>query len=152
MDVTLLYETLLRGIIAYVVLIAYVRVSGARTLAKMHAFDFVVTISLGSLLAATVLSQGTPLWQGLVAMALLVALQWTVARLSHASGRFNKVVGNASIRLFADGRFDEDALRRARVTRDEVESAARMAGHGDLSRVRAVWLETSGSLSVVDKD
>jgi uncharacterized membrane protein YcaP (DUF421 family) len=38
--------------LAYAALIAILRMSGKRTLAKMNAFDVVVTVSIGSLLAS----------------------------------------------------------------------------------------------------
>ena len=53
----------------------------------------------------------------------------------------------------ADPRWDRDgflhALRRERVTREEVLQAARTQSHADLSGVAAVVLETDGSLSVL---
>ena len=46
------------GVCAYAALVVMLRVSGKRTLSKMNAFDFVVTVALGSTLA-TVLSRKT---------------------------------------------------------------------------------------------
>ena len=43
-----LLRTLVIGVLAYVILILFLRISGKRTLAKMNAFDFVVTVALGS--------------------------------------------------------------------------------------------------------
>ena len=39
-----LLRTLVVGTLAYVALIAFLRVSGKRTLSKMNTFDFVVTV------------------------------------------------------------------------------------------------------------
>ncbi len=39
---------LIVGVLAYAALIIFLRVSGKRTLSKWNAFDFVVTIALGS--------------------------------------------------------------------------------------------------------
>ncbi len=41
--------------LAYLALVGLVRASGKRTLAKMNAFDLVVTVALGSCLATIVL-------------------------------------------------------------------------------------------------
>jgi len=55
------------------------RVSGKRTLAKLNAFDFVVTVALGSTLA-TILLNSTVSWaEGAVALAVLAGLQFLVA-------------------------------------------------------------------------
>ena len=47
-----LARSLIIGVLAYVFLIGCLRWSGKRTLSKMNAFDFIVTISLGSVPAA----------------------------------------------------------------------------------------------------
>jgi uncharacterized membrane protein YcaP (DUF421 family) len=44
------------GILAYTGLVLLLRISGKRTLSKMNAFDFVVTVALGSTLATILLS------------------------------------------------------------------------------------------------
>jgi hypothetical protein len=44
------------GSAAYTALIVLLRVSGKRTLAKLNAFDFIVTVTLGSTLATVLLS------------------------------------------------------------------------------------------------
>ena len=51
---------------------ALLRVSGKRTLAKLNAFDLVVTVALGSTLATVLLSQSVALADGLLGFALLV--------------------------------------------------------------------------------
>jgi len=150
-DWTLLFATLGRGVLAYAVVVLYIRLSGNRTLAKMRAFDFVVTIALGTLLASTIVTNTTPLWQGLAAIGLLILLQYVVARLGVASPAFNRLVTNESIRVRDERGYDEKAMRRARVTRDEVEAAIRRAGLPDASLVKEVWLEVNGDLSVVKR-
>ena len=41
-----LLRTLVVGVLAYVVLVGFLRLSGKRTLSKMNAFDLVVTVAL----------------------------------------------------------------------------------------------------------
>lgn len=54
--------------------------------------------------------------------------------------------------LFFRGEFLSAALRRARVTEDEIQAAVRAAGLHDLEAAEAVVLETDGSFSVVQRD
>jgi uncharacterized membrane protein YcaP (DUF421 family) len=46
-----LLRVLVVGTLAYAGLVVFVRISGKRTLSKMNAFDFVVTVAMGSTLA-----------------------------------------------------------------------------------------------------
>jgi uncharacterized membrane protein YcaP (DUF421 family) len=58
-DWAALGRVLLVGTAAYVSLVAILRISGKRTLTKFNAFDFVVTVALGSTLATVLLSKST---------------------------------------------------------------------------------------------
>ena len=136
------------GLAAYVGLIALLRVSGKRTLAKLNAFDFVVTVALGSTLATVLLSKDVPLVDGLVALALLVGLQFGVAWLNVRSARFRSLVKNEPAILMSRGEFQDRALSRERVAREEVMAAVRGAGVSDWREVTVV-LETDGTLSVL---
>ncbi|HET6399285.1 MAG TPA: YetF domain-containing protein [Candidatus Thermoplasmatota archaeon] len=149
MDWEPLARVLLRGVIAYAAILAYIRLSGNRTLAKLRAFDFVVTIALGTMLASTIVDRSLPLLHGLAALALLILLQYVVARLSTHSRLLRNLVTNDAVLLYRDGKWQEDAMRRARVTRDEVEGAMRQAGHGSPDTADAAWLEVNGAISVV---
>jgi hypothetical protein len=62
----------------YAAVVVATRVAGPRSLAQMSAFDFVATIAVGSIVASVGLGS-VPLVDGLVAVALLFALQFGVA-------------------------------------------------------------------------
>ena len=147
------FEPLLRalivGTLAYLGLIVFLRVSGKRTLSKWNAFDFVVTVAFGSMLATLLLSAETPLAEGLFALALLIALQAVITFLSSRSRRFQRLVTARPTLLLYRGRPLEDALRRERVTLAEVQAAVRSNGHVALEEIEAVVLETDGSFSVM---
>ena len=68
-----LASTLIVGVLGYVFLVGCLRWSGKRTLSKMNAFDLIVTVSLGSVLASLLLSKSVALAEGVVALSLLVA-------------------------------------------------------------------------------
>ncbi|MEW5928600.1 MAG: YetF domain-containing protein [Gemmatimonadota bacterium] len=147
-----LLRVLLVGTAAYVALVGMLRVSGKRTLAKMNAFDLVVTVALGSTLATVLLSKEVALAEGLLAFATLIALQFGVAWLSVRSRRVQELVKSEPALLFFEGRYLDGALRRERVAREEVRSAIRAGGIASLEDVAAVVLETDGTFSVVRAD
>lgn len=137
------------GLITYPCLIAVLRLSGKRTLAKMNAFDLVVTVAIGSTLATILLSGDVALTEGLVALALLVLLQLSVTWLSIRSRTVRRLLKSEPSMLLRDGVMLHDAMRAQRVTDGEIRQAVRSQGIGDLSDVAAVVLETDGSFSVV---
>ena len=49
-----LFRVVVVGTLAYAALMVILRTSGKRTLAKLNAFDFIVTVALGSTLGPVV--------------------------------------------------------------------------------------------------
>lgn len=142
-------RTALAGVIAYAALVVFLRISGKRTLAKLNAFDFVVTIAIGSTLASVLTSKSLALADGIVALGLLIALQYVVASLIMHSDAFRRLVKSRPTAVFTKGEYDESAMHKQRVTRDEILMAIRRAGIHDLDEVYMVVLETDGSINVL---
>jgi uncharacterized membrane protein YcaP (DUF421 family) len=146
-----LLRVIIVGVLAFAVLIFMLRTSGKRTLSKMNAFDLVVTVALGSTFATVLLSDGVPLFEGILALALLIYLQFAITWLSVRSARFRTLIKSEPTLLVHDSRYLEAALRRQRVTHDEIGAALRASGKTDLSEVGSVVMETDGSMTVVPR-
>ena len=142
-------RVLLVGSLAYVALVLLLRVSGKRTLTKLNAFDLVVTVALGSTLATVLLSNSVALAEGVLALGLLILLQYVIAWLSVRSPGFQRLIKAEPTLLLHRGRFLEGAMKAERITREEILAALRASGAAEVSGVAAVVLETDGTLSVI---
>lgn len=136
------------GALAYLALLLLLRVSGKRTLAKLNAFDFVVTVALGSILATILLSKDVALAEGITALVVLVGLQAGVAWLVSRSTRIEALVNAQPTLLYRNG-FITGTMRASRISENELRQAARSDGHADLSDVQAIVLESDGTISVL---
>ncbi len=144
-----LTRILLIGPSAYVALVLMLRITGGRTLAQLNAFDMIVTVALGSVLATILLSSTVSYSEGVLALAVLVALQYVVTWASTRARFVQDAVRNEPALLYSGG-FLHDRMRRERVTQDELRQVARSQGHASLEEdVRAVVLETDGTFSVL---
>ncbi len=146
---TPLAELVIAAVAAYAMLLAALRISGKRTLSKLNAFDLVVTIALGSVLAAVVLSRTTALVEGLAAFVMLVALQYAVATVSLRFGPFRRLAKSSPTALLHGGHLLEEQMAAERVGVEEVAEAVRKEGYGSFTQVEKVILETDGTLSVI---
>ncbi|MDQ3270084.1 MAG: DUF421 domain-containing protein [Pseudomonadota bacterium] len=148
-----LLRVLVTGVLAYAGLIVLLRASGKRTLTKMNAFDFVVTVALGSTLATIILNNDVALAEGVLALAVLIFLQYAVTWFSVRLPVVRRVVASEPAMLLHKGRFLHEAMRRERINErineEEIRQAMRKDGMDDLSRVRAVVLESDGTFSVI---
>ncbi|WP_370331692.1 DUF421 domain-containing protein [Mycolicibacterium hippocampi] len=145
-------RVLLVGAAAYFTLIVVLRISGKRTLAKLNAFDLVVTVAVGSTLATILLNSDVSFAEGAAAFALLAALQFLAATVSSRVKAGRSVLTARPTVLVSQGVLLDGALRRQRVSVDEIHQAIRSSGQGDISQIAAVVLETDGSLSVIGGD
>jgi uncharacterized membrane protein YcaP (DUF421 family) len=142
-------RVLVVGTLAYVGLVLVLRVTGKRTLSKMNAFDLIVTVALGSALASTMLSKSTPLAEGLAGMTLLVLLQFAVTWASVRSEALQGLVKAQPAILLHRGEWQRAAMRRERVTEEEILAALRGQGAKRVDATTTVVIETDGSLSVL---
>ncbi|MEC3874349.1 DUF421 domain-containing protein [Chryseobacterium salviniae] len=137
-------------IIAFVTLFLFIRISGKRTLAKFNAFDFVVTVTLGSVLAYMMLAQ-VNLTEGTVVLLLIIAMQLLFAKLSRRSVVIERLLNASPKLLFYKGSYLENNMEKELVTRQEILASIRQKGIGNVDDVLAVVIEANGDLSVIKK-
>jgi uncharacterized membrane protein YcaP (DUF421 family) len=149
------WEPLLRiiivGICSYVALIFLLRAAGKRTLSRMNAYDMVVTMALGSIMAKVLLTPEQSVSESITAMFLLIALQYSVSVAMCRCRWFRHLISSKPSVLFHDGEYIEDTMKKERVDKDEIEAAIHAKGIADMALVEAVILGTNGDLSVLLK-
>ena len=141
-----------KAVIGYAALVLLLRASGKRTLAKLNAFDMVLVFTVGSILATMILNNQTSIAEGLIGLAMIVGLQFVTASLAVRSHFFRKIIKSDPTLLVYEGRLLHHSMARARVAEVEVLAAMREHGVHDLSDLKAVVLETEGTISVLERD
>jgi uncharacterized membrane protein YcaP (DUF421 family) len=131
----------------YLWVIGATRLAGLRSFSKMSAFDFAMTVAIGSIIASTALGTA-PLAMGMLAVAVLFIAQVVVSRLRRATN-VEGAVDNTPLLLMFGAEVLDEHLARARLTRDDLRAKLRAANVLDPSDVRAVVLETTGDVSVL---
>lgn len=137
----------------YVTVVAGLRVAGRRTVSQMSAFDFVVTIAIGSLVASTALSPDSTYGRGVAAIGTLLIAQQIVAVIRQRFPGTRRLLDFQPQPIYTGG---ELKLRHspltAQVTEAELHSKLRRAGVEDLDEVSLVILEPDGRVSVMRSD
>ena len=137
------------GMLTYLFLVALLRVTGKRTLSKMNAFDFIITVASGSTFAAVLLNKSVTLAEGVVAFLMLVFMQLAVAWSSSRSKTVEDLVKSTPTVLVWRGQILHEVMVGERVSEAEVLAACRQSGASSLDEVHAVVLETAGTFSVL---
>jgi len=150
-DLTFIQITL-RGVIVFLAAIAMIRCGDRRFLSHKTAFDAVLGFILASMLARAV--NGTAsffptLGAGFV-IVLLHRMLAAWARRSHVVGYFIKGRNDVIIR---DGRLDEDAAKRNRLSEHDILEDMRLKGNvGRYADVSLGIFERNGEVSVVRRE
>lgn len=144
-------RVLILGILGYISLVILLRVSGNRTLSKLNAFDFVVTIALGSTFGSFILNKNISLADGVMGFAVLIGMQYVVSWLTVRSRAVKKMIKSEPSLVYYNGEYLEDSMKRSRVIESEIEQSVRNQGYANLEKVEAVVLETDGSFSIISK-
>ena len=135
--------------LAYIAILILLRTFGKRTLSKMNAFDFIVTIALGSCLAAISLNKSISVSEGIAAFCVLMGLQYLITWLSVRYKWVKKVVTSKPALLLYKGEFLRKEMKEERVTEEELLVALRENGDLSVENTYAVVLESTGELTVI---
>lgn len=146
--VTEAWLTVVTAIGVYVGAIAFSRVFGQRQFATSSSYDLIFVFALGSLIGRVVLVR-TSLAAALIGLLTLFLLHALTSWLHHNVTAIHDLVQNRPVLLVVDGSVIEDGLRRAHLSETELHQALRLQGHGSLSGLRAVIMERTGRISVL---
>lgn len=132
----------------YLAIIIFTRLTGKRSFSKMSSFDFAMTVSIGSMIASTVLSSTVTLVTGIVGLAMIYGLQISVAFLRNFRG-VSDLVDNSPLMLMDGNKILKNNLQKAKVTEGDLRSKLREANVLNLSQIKAVVFEATGDISVI---
>ena len=146
------FEIIWRTCAAVALVVALTRIFGLRSFSKMSGFDFAVTVAIGSVMAATSMSPGTPFWQGALTLVVLFVVQTVVAQARSRLDGVVSVTDNDPLLIMRDGEILHDNLRGAGMTVGDLIGKLREANALEFSQVRAVVFEPTGDVSVLHGD
>ncbi|REG90696.1 DUF421 domain-containing protein [Algoriphagus antarcticus] len=144
-------RTIILTVLGYVAIVIILRISGKRTLSKMNAFDFVVTVALGSCLASISLNKNISLLDGVLSFSLFIFMQFLLTYLSVKVEGFRTFITSKPTIVFYGGRFLHKEMKKERLSKEEILNAGRLQGFSNLDDVYVIILETTGDLSIIEK-
>lgn len=136
----------------YVYMVILLRISGKRTTMEMTSFDFVSTVAIATIVGSTILQGSISLLEGMIAVTALVAMQVIAGHVSARSRSVRQIITSKPTILFQHGQFHESNLAAERVSREQVMQKVRAAGHASTASVRAIVMESAGTISIVERN
>jgi uncharacterized membrane protein YcaP (DUF421 family) len=144
-------DLVLRATFVYFLILVVTRAVGRRELGQLEPMDFILLIVIGDLVQQGVTQSDESVTGTLIVISTLSALTVGMSYLTFRFRRLRPVLEGDPIVLIADGEINERALRRQRITDDELAAEARQQSIGSLGDVRYAILESSGKISFITK-
>lgn len=145
------WQLCVRAAIVLLVGIVFIRIAGRRTFARAAPLDIVVALVLGSNLSRT-LTGNAPFLPTLAASLTLAVLHRLLAALAMRWDWLDAALRGPTLVLIRDGRPDQAAMRRVRISTRDLEEAARAHGLERLEQIHLATFEDGGTISVVKRD
>jgi uncharacterized membrane protein YcaP (DUF421 family) len=144
-------EIIIRSISTYILLLIAGRLIGRKLISRITFFDFIVSITLGSIAVRIALgSQESPYLAALTVVIITILVVIT-DYFDMKSVNFRKLVDGEPIILISSGKLLDYNLKKARITVNKLMMQLREKNIFDLEDVAIALIESDGELTVLPK-
>lgn len=143
--------TLIRATLLYVAIIFLIRLMGKRQIGELQPSELVITILLSEIASIPMQDNNIPIIHSLVALFALVSYEILTSAAGLRSCRLRTVLQGHPVIVIRNGEIDMKALRKLRMTVNDLISALRQKDVFEISQVSYAIFETNGQISVLLK-
>ena len=143
--------TLVRATVLYAVVIFLIRVMGKRQIGELQPAEFVVTMLVSEIASIPMQDNTIPILNSISALFVLVAYEVITSAASLKSYKFRAFMQGHPIIVIRDGVIDIKALKKMRMSVNDLIGALRQKDVFEISQVSYAIFETNGQISVLLK-
>lgn len=143
--------TFFRAIVLYIVVLIVMRLMGKREIGQLQPFELAISIMIADLASTPMTEIGIPITNGIVPILGLLVMHLAISTLNIKSIKIREIICGKPRLLIYRGRIDEEALRKERLTVNELQEKLRSKDVVTLGEVEYAILETSGEVTVIKK-
>lgn len=143
--------SVLKAVLLFVVGLLAFRVMGSQSVGRLTDFDLIVVIAIGAIIGDGLADPELDLLILIAAIAGLVFMQLLASVLAMNSPLIEKLVMGSPIKLVDNGKILLNGLRRARITKNNLDQELRVKGLTSLEQIDLAFMEPNGKLSVIEK-
>ncbi|MEQ2465729.1 DUF421 domain-containing protein [Niallia sp. Sow4_A1] len=143
---------LFRTILIYVLIVLIFRLMGKREIGELSILDLVVFIMIAEIAVVAIEDYQDPLLPTLLPMFILLSIQVLLAFLSLKSKKMRDFIEGEPTFIIKNGEIDETAMKSQRYNYDDLLIQLREKNIRNIADVEFAILETSGKLSVFEKE
>ncbi len=143
------WEFVLRGVVVYVFLLVFLRLTGKRQTGQYAPFDLVLLLILSNAVQNSMNAGDNSLVGGLISAATLIGCHVVLAQLTFRFAWMERLIDGSPQVLVQQGQVNADLMRQELLSKDDLEAALRASGCLHLHEVERATIETNGQITVV---
>lgn len=141
--------SLIRAIILYATAILLIRLMGKRQIGELQPSELVITMLISEVASLPMQDNTIPMFNAIVALFILVSLEILSSALSLRFHKIRTVMQGHPVIIIRNGKIDIDALKKLRISINDLLSALRQKDVFEISQVSYAIFETNGKISVL---
>lgn len=145
-------EIAYRSIVMFLFLFIIVKILGKKQIKNLTLYDYVISITLGSIAADAILSLEDPLTDGVIALVVFGLLGYFISLLSYNSHTVEEIMDGEPLVLFENDNFNYQNLESAKFSIAKLLEFCRLKGCFDINELDCAILEPSGDVSILLKE
>ena len=143
------WEFVLRGVVVYVFLLIFLRLTGKRQTGQFAPFDLILLLILSNAVQNSMNAGDNSLVGGLISATTLIVCHVLLAQLTFRFRRVEHLIDGTPQVLVRDGQVNSALMRKELLSTDDLEAALRAGGCLHLHEVERATIETNGQITVV---
>ena len=144
-----IWETVIRALIAFTVMMIIARVLGKPTIAQMTYHDFVASVTLGAITANIVYNEKVSVWNLSISAFTYTGIAYTLMVLAMKNRKLRNWFSGKPTVLIQDGKILENNMKKLKITLDTLNQELREKDIFNIQEVQHAVLELNGNISVL---
>lgn len=139
---------LIRLLIVYFFVTLSMRLMGRRQVGELQPSELVITILLSEIAAIPIENNDIPILDSIVAVFILTALEILLSAICMKSEKIRSWTQGKPILVVQEGRLNQKALKKMRISLEDLLEAIREKDIFDLSEIDYAIVEANGKISI----
>ncbi len=145
-------EILTRSLIMFIILFIIVKLLGKKQIKSLTLYDYVLSITIGSITADTIISIDTPLMDGIIALSIFGIIGIILSLITSHNHPAEEIVDGEPLVLFENDNFNYENLETAKISIAKLLEHCRLKNCFDINELGCAILEPSGDISILLKE
>lgn len=147
-----LFSMLARTLLVLTVLFFMVKLMGKKQVSQMNMFDYIIGITLGSIVADVSMDIEKNLLSGISCILLYCFISIIISELSLKSIKFREFFNGKDTIIIERGKLLKKNMKSCKITVNNLETEARLMGYFSLDEIDYAIMENNGKISFKPKE